>query len=206
MTAAAYKGPQRGPRPASSMPTSIRESWVCLTCSIPFAFGPIIYNQLHFIFSAVPNQMDKTTIAFFCLVLVLFVGQVFLNEQFVDVSGSLISLSLTDLLSLIGTTNSTPRPSTTSTQPIVVNSGLGASAYNSLKDSIISDVKQTVRDELLNGSLSGGLGNSDTILSDDCIDSFSAQQGSDFMKYIPGKNPADYIRKDSVPCYGCSVP
>jgi hypothetical protein len=152
-----------------------------------------------------PNQMDKTTIAFFCLVLVLFAGQVFINEQFVDASGSLISLSLTDLLSLVGTTNSTPPRTTSSTQPIVVNSGLGASAYNSLKDSIISDVKQTVRDELLNGSLSGGLG-SETVLSDDCIDSFSAQQGADFMKYIPGKNPADYIRKDSVPCYGCSVP
>jgi len=146
--------------------------------------------------------MDKTTIAFFCLVLVLFVGQVFLNEQFVDISGSLISLSLTDLLSLIGTTNSTPPPATPA--PVVVSSGLDASAYTSLKDSIISDVKQVVRDELLNGSLSGGLGN--TILEDDCIDSFSAQQGADFMKYVPGKNPADYIRKDSVPCYGCSVP
>jgi hypothetical protein len=150
-----------------------------------------------------PNQMDKTTLVFFSLVLVLFVGQVFINEQFVDVSGSLISLSLTDLLSLIGTTNSTPPPP--SQNPIVVNSGLGASAYNSLKDSIISDVKQTVRDELLNGSLSGGLGG-DTVLSDDCIDSFSAQQGADFMRYVPGKNPADYIRKDSIPCYGCSVP
>lgn len=146
--------------------------------------------------------MDKTTLAFFSLVLVLFVGQVFLNEQFADVSGSVISLSLTDLLSLIGTTNSTPPPA--AQQPVVINSGLGASTYNSLKDSIISDVKQTVRDELLNGSLSGGLG--DTVLSDDCIDSFSAKQGADFMKYVPGKNPADYIRKDSVPCYGCSVP
>lgn len=150
--------------------------------------------------------MDKTTIAFFSLVLVLFVGQVFLNEHFTDVSGSVISLSLTDLLSLIGTTNTTAAPSASAPlNPIVVNSGLGASAYNSLKDSIISDVKQTVRDELLNGSLSGGLG-SDTVVSDDCIDSVSAQQGADFMRYIPGKNPADYIRKDSVPCYGCSVP
>ena len=150
------------------------------------------------------NQMDKTTIAFFSLVLVLFVGQVFLNEHFVDVSGSLISLSLTDLLSLIGTTNVAP-PAPAPAAPIVLNSGLGASAYNSLKDSIISDVKQVVRDELLNGSLSGGLGG-ETVVSDDCIDSFSAQQGADFMRYIPGKNPADYIRKDSVPCYGCSVP
>jgi hypothetical protein len=150
--------------------------------------------------------MDKTTIAFFCLVLVLFAGQVFINEQFVDASGSLISLSLTDLLSLIGTTNSTPPPSSSaSLNPIVVNSGIDSGAYASLKTSIISDVKQTVRDELMNGSLSGGLGG-DTILSDDCIDSFSSKQGADFMKYIPGKNPADYIRKDSVPCYGCSVP
>lgn len=148
--------------------------------------------------------MDKTTIAFFCLVLVLFVGQVFLNEQFTDVSGSLISLSLTDLLSLIGSTNLTPKP-TPVAQPIVVNSNLGANAYNKLKDNIISDVKQTVRDELLNGSLSGGLGE-ETVLSDDCIDTVSAQQGADFMRYVPGKNPADYIRKDSIPCYGCSVP
>lgn len=152
-----------------------------------------------------PNQMDKTTVAFFCLVLVLFVGQVFINEQFVDVSGSLISLSLTDLLSLIGTTGGTATAPSSAPAPVVVNSGLDANTYNSFKTSIISDVKQVVRDEMLNGSLSGGLG-SDTVLSDDCIDSFSAQQGADFMKYIPGKNPADYIRKDSVPCYGCSIP
>ena len=155
-----------------------------------------------------PIQMDKTTIAFFCLVLVLFVGQVFLNEQFIDTSGSMISLSLTDLISLIGTTNTTPDTLYTpvAPAPIVVNSGLDSSAYDSLKSGIISDVKQTVRDELLNGSLYGGVGNSDTVISDDCIDSFSSQQGADFMRYVPGKNPADYIRKDSVPCYGCSIP
>ena len=139
--------------------------------------------------------MDKTTIAFFCLVLVLFAGQVFLNEQFVDVSGSMLSLSLTDLLSFIGQ-NTTP-PATEE---------VDYKEYDKLKSGIIADVKQTVRDELLNGSLYGGLGNQDTVLSDDCIDSFSSKQGADFMRYIPGKNPADYIRKDEVPCYGCSVP
>jgi len=142
-----------------------------------------------------PNQMDKTTIAFFCLVLVLFAGQVFINEQFVDVSGSLISLSITDLLSFIGQ-NTTP-PETEQ---------VDYKEYDELKSGIIADVKKTVRDELLNGSLYGGLGNQDTVLSDDCIDSFSSKQGADFMRYIPGKNPADYIRKDEVPCYGCSVP
>jgi hypothetical protein len=79
--------------------------------------------------------------------------------------------------------------------------------YNHMRSSLISDVKQTVRDELLNGSLYGsGPNSSATVLYDDCLDSFSAQQGASFMKYIPGKNPADYIRKDSIPCYGCSVP
>jgi hypothetical protein len=151
-----------------------------------------------------PNQMDKTTLSFFSLLMILFVGQVFLNEHFTDASGSMISLSLTDLLSLIGTTPTIKK--TSPPPPIVMNTGMDASYYNSIKSSIISDVKQTVRDELLNGSLSGGLGSNDTVLSDDCIDSFSSKQGSDFMKYIPGKNPADYVRKDSIPCYGCSVP
>jgi hypothetical protein len=156
--------------------------------------------------------MDRTTLAFAVLLAVLFVGQVFVREQFANVSdnsGSFIRLSLTDLLSLIGTStpSSTPTPSTT---PIVINQGGGSdySYYNRMKKAILGDVRQTVRDELLNGSLSAinssGC-NGDTI-SDSCIDSFSDQQGADFMRFIPGKNPADYIRKDSVPCYGCSVP
>jgi len=153
--------------------------------------------------------MDRTTLAFAVLLAVLFVGQVFVREQFADISGSLISLSLTDLLSLIGTSTTTPSSAPSAT-PIVINQGGGAdySYYNRMKKAILGDVRQTVRDELLNGSLSAinssGC-NGDTI-SDSCIDSFSDQQGADFMRFIPGKNPADYIRKDSVPCYGCSVP
>ncbi len=150
--------------------------------------------------------MDRTTLVFFSLLLVLFAGQVLLNEHFVDISGSIISLSVTDLLSLLGTSSLSSSSPSPPPNPVIVNSEMGASTYKSFKDSIIGDVKQTVRDELLNGSLFGGLGATDTVLSDDCIDSFSAQQGSDFMKYVPGKNPADYIRKDSVPCYGCSIP
>lgn len=159
-----------------------------------------------------PDQMDKTTLAFFVIVLVLFAGQVFLNEQFVDVSGSMITLSLTDLLSLIGTSTPTPpRPRDISGNSLLPTyrprvSSPDVMMYNNMRTSLISDVKQTVRDELMNGSLYSGGANSSTVLDDDCIDSFSAQQGANFMKYIPGKNPADYVRKDSIPCYGCSVP
>jgi hypothetical protein len=112
-------------------------------------------------------------------------------------------------MSLIGTTTMTTPSPTPSATPIVINQGGGDySYYNKMKKAILGDVRQTVRDELLNGSLSSinssGC-NGDTI-TDSCIDSFSDQQGADFMRFIPGKNPADYIRKDSVPCYGCSVP
>ena len=49
----------------------------------------------------------------------------------------------------------------------------------------------------------------------------STQQGKDYttgscspkvvydvksISYLPGINPADFIRKDSIPCYGCTVP
>ena len=156
--------------------------------------------------------MDRTTLGFAVLLAVLFVGQVFVREQFADISdnsGSLISLSLTDLLSLIGKSKTTTPSSTPSATPIVINQGGGDySYYNKMKKAILGDVRQTVRDELLNGSLSAinSSGCSGDTISDSCIDSFSDQQGADFMRFIPGKNPADYIRKDSVPCYGCSVP
>ena len=88
-------------------------------------------------------------------------------------------------------------------------------SYDSqFRKSLIKDVKDVVREELLQGGAAqaaalgapyGGVGE-DTVLTDSCIDSFSSQQGADFMKYIPGKNPADYVRKDSIPCYGCSLP
>jgi hypothetical protein len=142
--------------------------------------------------------MDKTTLAFIGLLAILFIGQVFMNENFynfagTDASGN-ITLSLSDLMSLLGygTTVSSLNKTDTVT----------ASTYTKLRDDIKEDVKKAVRDEMMEKEFS----DETTILDDSCIDSFSAQQGSDFMKYIPGKNPDDYIRKDSVPCYGCSIP
>jgi len=144
--------------------------------------------------------MDKTTLAFIGLLAILFIGQVFMNENFynfasTDTSGN-ITLSLSDLMSLLGYGASTT-PSTTAT----ADTSLTYGTYNNMRDEIIKDVKQAVKDEMLQKQFSD-----ETVLDDSCIDSFSAQQGSDFMKYIPGKNPDDYIRKDSVPCYGCSIP
>ena len=166
--------------------------------------------------------MEKWTIALIGLLLTLFLAPILYRESFVDASdnsGSTITLSLTDLLSLFGSTQTQQAARQTQQQPIIItqpSAGGGASGvqsnldsqfYSSLKDSIISDVRQSVHDELLNASSSGPGGGllGQTVIKDDCIDTMAEQQGADFMRYIPGKNPADYIRKDSIPCYGCSL-
>jgi hypothetical protein len=169
--------------------------------------------------------MEKWTFALIGLLAVLFLGPIIYQETFVDASdnsGAYIKLSLTDLMSLVGSTQAQQASRQTQQQPIIITQpssyGGGASGvqnsldtqfYSSLKDSIVSDVRQSVHDELLNAS-SSGTGASggllgQTVLNDSCIDSMAEQQGSDFMRYIPGKNPADYVRKDSIPCYGCSL-
>ena len=127
-----------------------------------------------------------------------------MTERFYDISGADASgnivITISDLLSLLGS-----GLSGTNTAPPVTTD-------YSLLNEIRSDVKSAVHDELMNaqwsstGSGSGSAYESQTLIDDSCIDSFATQQGSDYMRYVPGKNPDDYIRKDSVPCYGCSIP
>lgn len=33
----------------------------------------------------------------------------------------------------------------------------------------------------------------------------AANQGAKYVKYLNGLNPDDYVRKDSIPCYACSL-
>jgi len=61
----------------------------------------------------------------------------------------------------------------------------------SLKSEIMNDVRDSLSPS--------------NVMTDSCIDNLLNDQGADFLRYI-GKNPAAYIRKDSIPCYGCSVP
>ena len=158
--------------------------------------------------------MDKVTLGFLFLLAVIFFSSLFLGESFVDASGNkdssgnMITLSLADLFSLIGPASSTPTSTTTIIQPSTSAAGTPESSLDSqfisdLKGTILSDVRKTVRDTLQKSG--AGAGSGGTVLTDSCIDSVANQQGAEFMRYIPGKNPADYIRKDSIPCYGCSL-
>jgi hypothetical protein len=78
------------------------------------------------------------------------------------------------------------------------NTTEGNDYYSAFKTEILQEVRQSVRDELQKKQ-------EGSVMSDSCIDSVANQQGTDWMRYIPGKNPADYIRKDSIPCYGCNL-
>jgi len=149
--------------------------------------------------------MDHTTMVFIGLLVILFLGQVFMNESFVDASGAdasgNITLTLSDLMALLGS-GSSSSSSKDDEDDYDSKDGVRDKYYRNMRADMMNDVKHG-KFSALYGSDSGSDG---TVLDDSCIDSFSSQQGSDFMKYIPGKNPDDYIRKDSVPCYGCSIP
>jgi hypothetical protein len=106
--------------------------------------------------------MDRNILIFIFILVILFIGHVFLNESFYDISDNFI---------------------------------IDNQSLSTLKSEIISDISQS-----LNNTLAAS-----NVMTDSCIDGIIDDQSADFMRYIPGKNPDDYIRKDSIPCYGCSV-
>ena len=146
---------------------------------------------------------------FIGLLVVLFLGQVCINESFynfndasgADASGNIL-LSFSDLLALLGSSASKKEEEEDEDD---YDYSTKDKYYRNMRADMMADVKNAVRKELLNGKYNDLYGD-DSVMDESCIDSFSSKQGADFMKYIPGKNPDDYIRKDSVPCYGCSIP
>lgn len=137
--------------------------------------------------------MDKITLAFIVLVAVLFFAQ-YAVEGFVDASGGYVTISLIDLLSLFREVPIAKKAKDTSKEE---------EEPSTLDQQFVTDLRKDVRESVRSELQKQGTKN--PVLTDSCIDSVANQQGSDWMRYIPGKNPADYIRKDSIPCYGCSL-
>jgi hypothetical protein len=167
--------------------------------------------------------MEKTTLVFILLVLLLLFAGYLSVESFVDASdnsGVKLNLSLTDLISLFASSKSKTNKGATDEDvknddeykklkayKDLMESQIDQQFYSDLKTQILTDVRDTVRTELKGSPLTKSTNDSscDGMISDDCINSFVSKQSSDFMKYIPGKNPSDYIRKDSIPCYACNL-
>lgn len=156
--------------------------------------------------------MDPTVISLVGLLFVLMVGQYFTTEYFTtDNSGNTFTLSLSDLLALIGKSGITNYSSATTAAAAAAAAAAAKAAAEDAEDALSQRRKKRKMNEKIDRAVEKALHDKeascgDTEMDDSCIDSFSQQQGSQFMKYIPGKNPADYIRKDSIPCYGCNIP
>ena len=166
------------------------------------------------------------------LLLAVFGYIYFMNEGYVDASGNkltdasgaTVTLSLSDLIKALSFSNKTGSPDdalkppvfvpSTNVLPVSVGEGktvLDKETENRLSKNIVTQLK----DELLaqrsttpvTGDGCSSSGNSCTSPEESCS-SNSCAQGSDYLANSPGApfNSNDYIRKDSIPCWGCTLP
>lgn len=169
-------------------------------------------------------QMDVKLVAFLVLLGVLVIAQYYTQESFVvrdcsgaDCSGSrpdTITISTSTLLALLGRTG----PSSSSTRQ-AQSVGETTTYDPQFKSSLLSDVKKVVADEvgkartvmigqeLVDAGVCDGASNDGAAAgaSGSGVQSWADEQGAAFLTTAPGKNPNDYIRKDSIPCWGCSL-
>jgi len=168
--------------------------------------------------------MEKLTLAFLGLLIVLFFGHIIRVEAFGDASGnntggivrdnsgsivqtgSYINLSISDLLALIGSAYAPAHAP--------------AHAYptNPHNYPMYNAIEQQQQNQL-NSMYYGGLMNTPSVtnyipagtvvgqpINMATPPSHADAHGQAFVKYKYGINPADYIRKDSIPCYACTLP
>jgi len=97
-----------------------------------------------------------------------------------------------------------PAPAASWGAPLsLLPSGMGT--YDAQFASLRDDIRQTIRNELAGAGVGAGASAS-TGTDESCADSPAAAQGSQFLQEVYGKDPNAYIKKDSSPCYGCSLP
>jgi hypothetical protein len=74
--------------------------------------------------------------------------------------------------------------------------------FASLRNDIRKDIRKTIKKEVAKSCSSAN--------DDDCsagaAASPAAAQGAQFLEEVYGEDPNAYIKKDSIPCYGCSLP
>lgn len=175
--------------------------------------------------------MDKKAVGFLLLLGVLVVAQIWTYEAFTvrrsrdcsgsDCSGANITISVGTLMALLGRNlGSSAASGTGSSGSIQAPQTTATSGTSSLDAQFLSDLKGAVRSEiekertvmigqeLVGGGTYGGTGSgTGSSCSQDQPQgqSFADAQGAAFLLSAPGKNPNDYVRKDSIPCWGCSL-
>jgi hypothetical protein len=175
------------------------------------------------------NFTKETANPFFWIVL-LFLAVLayvyFMNEGYtdasgarIDASGNTVTLSLSDLIKALSFSNKTGSPEdvlkppvfTSSTNVLPVAVGQGKTTLDAETEKRLSkNIATQIKDELLaqrSTTPMGGECPSESCGSNSCS-SDSCAQGSEYLANSPGApfNSNDYIRKDSIPCWGCTLP
>lgn len=168
-------------------------------------------------------QMDNKVVAFCILLGVLLIAQWYSLEHFTvkDCSGSdcsgagTVTISTGTLLALLGQVSGSSKGKSDDTDDSTQTPELGdTTTYDSqFKKSLLDEVKDVVKDEvgkartvMIGRELTAGGTYDGCNGSAGCGgESWADLQGAAFLTTAPGKNPNEYVRKDSIPCWGCSL-
>ena len=179
--------------------------------------------------------MDRSLIIFICIVVILFIGHLIYNETFIDSSGNTDAsgnlndklFSISDFLAIVGSSCNNSKSTNTInglnpwTQPPRFSNHELREREREREMRKMQEMQENARMYNPISNQYSNLMNSNPSWDNDVKDSSqncgnpinmssngspSISQGNSFIKYTQQMNPADYIRKDSIPCYACTLP
>ena len=121
-----------------------------------------------------------------------------------DASGNEIKLSVSDLFGLLGPFSITRKKEAEKVQPAEAKVEPTPKSTDEIEERIAKSVAKQVKDELAAQRSTDDL--YDKYAPCDLTD--AEAQGQEFQSTKPSPQPdmSEYIRKDSIPCWNCSIP
>ena len=148
----------------------------------------------------------------------------YMNESYtdasgntVDASGNMVTLSLSDLFYALrfNTGSGSSSDKTSDKTSVTLRDDLTTVSTKSKalemseedKNRLSKDIAKSIKDQILSDrSLQPVVpAATDSCANDSACVSDSCSQGADYLSGAPF-NANDYIKKDSIPCYGCTLP
>jgi hypothetical protein len=154
------------------------------------------------------------------LVVVVLIQIYYMNESYtdasgntVDASGNMVTLSLSDLFYALrfntgsGSSSNKTYDNLRDDLATVTTKSKAPAMSEEDKNRLSKDIAKSIKDQMLSDrSLQPVIpASTDSCANDSACVSDSCSQGADYMSGAPF-NANDYIKKDSIPCYGCTLP
>ena len=154
------------------------------------------------------------------LVVVVLLQIYYMNESYtdasgntVDASGNMVTLSLSDLFYALrfntgsGSSSNKTYDNLRDDLATVTTKSKAPAMSEEDKNRLSKDIAKSIKDQMLSDrslqpvvpAATESCANDSACVSDSC------SQGADYLSGAPF-NANDYIKKDSIPCYGCTLP